>query len=67
MRLAGTNESEGRKIIKDSGLPIISADTLAEAAHDNRAQKPGTVHVHPNGRHVYVANRARAWKSIAPR
>jgi malate-CoA ligase subunit beta len=32
VRLAGTNEEEGRKIIKDSGLPIISADSLTEAA-----------------------------------
>jgi malate-CoA ligase subunit beta len=32
VRLAGTNEMEGRKIIADSGLPIISAATLAEAA-----------------------------------
>ncbi len=32
VRLAGTNEKEGRQIIADSGLPIISASTLAEAA-----------------------------------
>jgi malate-CoA ligase subunit beta len=32
VRLAGTNEAEGRKIIEESGLPIISAATLAEAA-----------------------------------
>ena len=32
VRLAGTNESEGRQIIADSGLPILSAQTLAEAA-----------------------------------
>src|SRR5580704_13590628 len=32
VRLAGTNEKEGRAIIADSGLPIISAATLAEAA-----------------------------------
>jgi malate-CoA ligase subunit beta len=32
VRLAGTNEKEGRRIIADSGLPIISAETLAEAA-----------------------------------
>ena len=32
VRLAGTNVEEGQKIIKDSGLPIITADTLAEAA-----------------------------------
>jgi malate-CoA ligase subunit beta len=32
VRLAGTNVDEGRKIIADSGLPIIGADSLAEAA-----------------------------------
>jgi len=32
VRLSGTNVEEGRKIIADSGLPIIMADTLAEAA-----------------------------------
>ena len=32
VRLAGTNVEEGRKILSNSGLPIITADTLAEAA-----------------------------------
>lgn len=32
VRLSGTNVEEGRRIIADSGLPIIAADTLAEAA-----------------------------------
>jgi malate-CoA ligase subunit beta len=32
VRLAGTNEAEGRRIIIQSGLPIISAETLADAA-----------------------------------
>ncbi len=32
VRLSGTNVSEGREIIDQSGLPIITADTLAEAA-----------------------------------
>jgi succinyl-CoA synthetase beta subunit len=32
VRLAGTNVNEGRKILKDSGLPVITADTLKEAA-----------------------------------
>jgi malate-CoA ligase subunit beta len=31
-RLAGTNYEEGRRILKDSGLDIITADTLADAA-----------------------------------
>ncbi|MCH8467939.1 MAG: succinate--CoA ligase subunit beta, partial [Roseinatronobacter sp.] len=32
VRLAGTNVEEGRRIIDASGLPLISAETLAEAA-----------------------------------
>ncbi len=32
VRLSGTNVEQGRKIIEDSGLPIIMANTLAEAA-----------------------------------
>jgi succinyl-CoA synthetase beta subunit len=32
VRLAGTNVEEGRKILKDSGLPVITAETLKEAA-----------------------------------
>jgi malate-CoA ligase subunit beta len=32
VRLAGTNVTEGNKIIKDSGIPIITADTLRDAA-----------------------------------
>lgn len=32
VRLAGTNVEAGEKIIKESGLPIISAHTLADAA-----------------------------------
>ncbi len=32
VRLAGTNVEEGRKIIDESGLTVISAETLADAA-----------------------------------
>ncbi|RED44252.1 malate--CoA ligase subunit beta [Aestuariispira insulae] len=32
VRLAGTNVEEGRRILEESGLPILTADTLAEAA-----------------------------------
>ena len=32
VRLAGTNVEAGQKIVRDSGLPIIAADSLAEAA-----------------------------------
>ena len=32
VRMKGTNEDIGKQILKDSGLPIISADTMADAA-----------------------------------
>jgi succinyl-CoA synthetase beta subunit len=32
VRMKGTNEDLGKKILADSGLPIISADNMAEAA-----------------------------------
>jgi len=36
------------------------ADTLKEPGNIRSRQAAGTVHVHPNGRYVYVANRAQA-------
>jgi malate-CoA ligase subunit beta len=42
VRLAGTNVEEGRKILKESGLPIITADTLAEAADRVVASLPAS-------------------------
>ena len=44
--------------------PLFSTGTLADARHDHSLQKPGTVHVHPNGRFVYVANRARESRDL---
>ena len=32
VRLAGTNVDVGKKILEDSGLPIVSADNLADSA-----------------------------------
>jgi malate-CoA ligase subunit beta len=32
VRLSGTNVEEGRKIISDSNVSLITANTLAEAA-----------------------------------
>ena len=40
VRLAGTNVAEGKAIIAGSGLPLISADTLAEAAQAAMAARP---------------------------
>ncbi len=43
VRLSGTNVEQGRKIIADSGLPIITAETLAEAAEKAVAARNETV------------------------
>jgi len=40
VRLAGTNVEDGRRIIEASGLPLITADTLAEAAEKAVAARP---------------------------
>ena len=32
VRMKGTNEQQGKKMLADSGLPIISADSMADAA-----------------------------------
>jgi malate-CoA ligase subunit beta len=32
VRLAGTNEQEGRRILRESGLPLLTAETLSAAA-----------------------------------
>jgi succinyl-CoA synthetase beta subunit len=40
VRLAGTNVAEGQAIIRASGLPLISADTLSEAAAAAVAARP---------------------------
>lgn len=40
VRLSGTNVEEGRAIIARSGLPIVTADTLAEAAEKAVAALP---------------------------
>jgi succinyl-CoA synthetase beta subunit len=40
VRLAGTNVEEGRAILQSSGLPIITADTLADAAQRAVAARP---------------------------
>lgn len=37
---------------------LFIKDTLAEPGHIRSRQAAGTVHVHPNGRYVYVGNRA---------
>jgi len=41
-----------------SSGPLFSKDTLAAPGNVRPGQMLGTVHVHPNGRFVYLANRA---------
>lgn len=43
-----------------STTPMFVKDTLGEPGNIRGRQAAGTVHVHPNGRFVYVANRASA-------
>lgn len=43
VRLSGTNVEAGQKIIADSGLPIISANTLAEAANAAVSARPKSI------------------------
>ena len=41
VRLEGTNVDLGRKILQESGLPIVTATTLADAASKIVAQVEG--------------------------
>ena len=41
-----------------SAVPVFRKETLAEPRNIRGRQAAGTVHVHPNGRFVYAANRA---------
>jgi succinyl-CoA synthetase beta subunit len=43
VRMKGTNEDLGKKILKDSGLPIISADNMGEAGQKAVAAVQGRV------------------------
>lgn len=47
--------------------PAYVKGTLADEAGARRRQRSGTVHVHPNGRFVYVANRASGTEDVAGR
>jgi 6-phosphogluconolactonase len=44
--------------------PAFVTDTLADQRGMRRRQRPGTAHVHPNGRFVYVANRASGTDTV---
>jgi succinyl-CoA synthetase beta subunit len=42
VRMKGTNEDMGKKMLADSGLPIINADNMARAAEKVVAAAKGT-------------------------
>jgi 6-phosphogluconolactonase len=44
---------------------MFSKDTLAEPGHVRSRQAASTVHIHPNGRYVYVGNRASDTVDVA--
>ena len=46
-------------------VPVFQKGTLAETDNIRGRQAVGTVHVHPSGRFVYVANRASSTTEIA--
>ena len=46
-------------------VPVYQKGTLAEPDNIRGRQVAGTVHVHPNGRSLYVANRASSTTEIA--
>jgi 6-phosphogluconolactonase len=48
-------ETSGHEL---SSAPVFRKETLAERGNIRGRQAAGTVHVHPNGRFVYVVNRA---------
>jgi 6-phosphogluconolactonase len=55
------NKLEVYQKLKDetlSRIPLFSKDTLADPGNVRPGQALGTIHMHPNGRFVYVANRA---------
>jgi 6-phosphogluconolactonase (cycloisomerase 2 family) len=57
------NKLEVYEKLKDETLnpaPLFIKDTLADPSHVRPGQAAGTIHMHPNGRFVYLANRASA-------
>lgn len=49
VRLSGTNAELGRQIINESGLPIITANTLAEAAEKAAYARNQMIEQKPRG------------------
>ena len=47
-----------------SEAPVFAASTLAEPEHLRVGQMAGTLHLHPNGKWLYLANRAYATRDV---
>jgi 6-phosphogluconolactonase len=47
-----------------SAAPVFRKETLSEPGNIHGRQAAGTVHVHPNGRFVYAANRASSTVAV---
>jgi len=68
VRMKGTNEDLGKKILKDSGLPIISADNMADAgkkvvaAVKKAKAKPVKKKVVPKKKKVVAKKKAKKGK-----
>jgi len=46
--------------------PLFTKTTLADAAHKFRVQSAGPIHMHPNGRVVYLGNRSGVAAAAGP-
>ena len=61
LSLERQNKLQVYESLKDGTLsrsPLFSKDTLTDPSNVRSGQALGTIHVHPNGRFVYLANRA---------
>jgi 6-phosphogluconolactonase len=67
LSLERQNKLQVYERLKDGTLsrnPLFSKDTLAEPSNVRPGQELGTIHMHPNGRFVYLANRASGTKDF---
>src|SRR5215813_9923428 len=46
--------------------PLFTKTTLADPAHKFRVQSAGPIHIHPNGKFVYLGNRSGVTASVVP-
>src|SRR5215471_13263038 len=57
------------KLTPDGDLvpePLFTTTTLADPAHKFPIQSAGPIHIHPNGRFVYLGNRSGVTGSVVP-